>query len=106
MRYVKSTYRGFEALIATIGGIIAFAASSFVVFIGSFTQALTISLGTISIIGSVFGILAGWYSFKDPKVAGVLLIISSILVLFGSSIFGLLGAVLILIAGILDLFRN
>lgn len=106
MRYTKSVYRGFEAILATIGGIIAFAASSFVVFIGSFTQALTISLGTISIIGSVIGIIAGWYSFKDPKVAGVILIIAAILVLFGSSIFGLVGAILILIAGILDLFRN
>ncbi len=106
MRYTKSVYRGFEAILATIGGIIAFAASSFVVFIGSFTQALTISLGTISIIGSVIGIIAGWYSFKDSKVAGVILIIAAILVLFGSSIFGLVGAILILIAGILDLFRN
>lgn len=106
MRYTKSVYRGFEAILATIGGIIAFAASSFVIFIGSFTEALTLSLGTVSIIGAVLGILAGWYSFRDDKVAGVVLIISAILVLFGSSIFGLIGAVFLLVAGILDLFRN
>lgn len=106
MRYKKTVYRGLEALIATVGGIIAFAASAFVIFIGSFTTLATLGLGTVSIIGSILAILFGFFSFKNPEIAGVGLVISSILVLFGSSIFGMIGAILILIAGILDLFRK
>lgn len=106
MYYRKEAYRGFEAIVATIGGFIAFAASAFVIFVGSFTTYLTLGLGAVSIIGSVLAIIFGWLSFKNAEVAGIGLVISSILVLFGSSIFGILGAILILIAGILDLFRH
>ncbi|MDO5848489.1 MAG: hypothetical protein Q4P18_03050 [Methanobrevibacter sp.] len=106
MYYRKRVYRGLEASIATIGGFIAFVASAFVLFIGSFTTPLTLSLGTVSLVGSVLAIIFGWVSFKNSQIAGVALIISSILVILGSSVFGLIGAILILIAGILDLFRN
>lgn len=106
MRYKRTAYRGFEAILATIGGIIALIASTMAIFSGNFTELLTLSVGTVSIAGSIIGILAGWYSFKDEKIAGVVLIISSILALLGPSTFGMLGAILILIAGIMDLFRN
>lgn len=106
MRRKRSVYRGFEAILATVGGLISFATNYLILFSGNFTEFTTLGFGAISLIGSIFGITSAWYSFRDAKIAGVALIISSILVLFDSSIYGTIGAILILMAGISDLFRD
>ena len=74
--------------------------SSFILLIGSFGFGATSFLGIIATLGSFLGIFASIHVFKDSDVGGFLFIVSAILVLLGSTFFGVLGALLLLVAGI------
>ncbi|KYC63310.1 MAG: DUF4064 domain-containing protein [Heyndrickxia coagulans] len=71
-------------------------------------QALGWGIAVVLIIGTVIGIVAAVQlrNNKRPKLSGILLIIDALLVFFFTVGFGVLPALLYLIAGILSLVRK
>ncbi|WP_026685071.1 DUF4064 domain-containing protein [Heyndrickxia coagulans] len=71
-------------------------------------QALGWGIAVVLIIGTVIGIVAAVQlrNNKRPKLSGILLIIGALLVFFFTVGFGVLPALLYLIAGILSLVRK
>lgn len=106
MQRKKSVSRIFELIVGGVGSLISLASSSFILLIGSFGFGATSFLGLIATIGSFLGIFASIHVFKDSDVGGFLFIISAILVLLGSTFFGVFGALLLLVAGMSALFRK
>ena len=96
MQRRKSVSRIFELIVGGLGALVSLVSSSFILLIGSF------GFGA----GSFLGIFASIHVFKDSDVGGFLFIVSAILVLLGSTFFGVLGALLLLVAGISALFRK
>jgi len=89
MQRRKSVSRIFELIVGGLGALISLVSSSFILLIGSFGFGATSFLGLIA-----------------TDVGGFLFIVSAILVLLGSTFFGVLGAVLLLVAGMSALFRK
>ena len=104
MQRKKSVSRIFELIVGGAGALISLVSTSFILLTGSFGA--TSFLGLIATIGSFLGIFAAIHVFKDSDVGGFLFIVSAILVLLGSTFFGVLGALLLLVAGIYALFRK
>lgn len=63
-------------------------------------------LGLSSILASVVGIMGAIYVTHNAKWGGIILIISSIWLLISISFFGVLGFILLLIAGLVAIFRK
>jgi hypothetical protein len=63
-------------------------------------------LGVSALLASVVGIIAAIYVTKNPKWGGIILVISSIWLLISISLFGVLGFILLLIAGLVAIFRK
>lgn len=107
MQRRKSVSRIFELIVGGLGALVSLVSSSFILLIGSFGFGATSFLGLIATLGSFLGIFASIHVvFKDSDVGGFLFIVSAILVLLGSTFFGVLGALLLLVAGISALFRK
>ena len=104
MQRKKSVSRIFELIVGGAGALISLVSTAFILLTGSFGA--TSFLGLIATIGSFLGIFAAIHVFKDSDVGGFLFIVSAILVLLGSTFFGVLGALLLLVAGIYALFRK
>ena len=100
MQRRKSVSRIFELIVGGLGALVSLVSSSFILLIGSFGFGATSFLGLIATLGSFLGIFASIHVFKDSDVGGFLFIVSAILVLLGSTFFGVLGALLLLVAGI------
>ena len=100
MQRRKSVSRIFELIVGGLGALVSLVSSSFILLIGSFGFGATSFLGLIATLGSFLGI------FASIHVGGFLFIVSAILVLLGSTFFGVLGALLLLVAGISALFRK
>ena len=99
MQRRKSVSRIFELIVGGLGALVSLVSSSFILLIGSFGFGATSFLGLIATLGSFLGIFASIHVFKDSDVGGFL-------VLLGSTFFGVLGALLLLVAGISALFRK
>lgn len=91
--------RTIELALGTIGGI-------FGLIGGVFALLFIPELGFSAILASVTGILGAIYVMRNPKRGGLILIISSVWLLFSISFFGVLGFILLLIAGLVALFRK
>ncbi|NYB53064.1 MAG: hypothetical protein HVN35_10980 [Methanobacteriaceae archaeon] len=63
-------------------------------------------LGVSAILASIVGIIAAIYVTRNPKWGGIILIISAIWLLISISLFGVLGCILIFIAGLVALVRK
>lgn len=106
MQRRKSVSRIFELIVGGAGSCISLASTSFILWVKNFGFEPTSFLGIIAIIGSFAGIFASIHVFKDSDVAGFLFIVSAILVLLDSTVYGVIGALLLLVAGISALFRK
>lgn len=106
MRGIETTSRTIELIIGCIGGFIGLISCSLFLLIGSFGSTGTWTLGTIAMVGSLLGLISSVYVLYNNQVAGILLIISTILVIIGAPIVGVVSALFLLIAGILALFRK
>ncbi|WP_299525480.1 hypothetical protein [uncultured Methanobrevibacter sp.] len=107
MQRRRSVSRIFELIVGGLGSLISLFSSSFILLIGNFGFEATSFLGIVAIIGSFLGIFASIHVFKDSDVGGFLFIVSTILVLIGfTSSYGVVGALLLLVAGISALFRK
>ncbi len=106
MRYTETTSRTLELLLVIVGGFISLIASLYLIFGGILTDGVEIGLSVISIIGSLLAIYLVFYIEKYEEKVGPLLIIATIMILFGFSAWDILGAILVLIAGISVMFRK
>ena len=106
MQRKKSVSRMFELIVGGAGALIGLSSTSFILYVEGLGWGATSFLGFIAIIGSFLGIFAAVHVFKDNDVGGFLFIVSAILVLIGSSSFGVFGALLLLVAGVSALFRK
>ena len=106
MKRVKKISRTFEMLIGIIGSVIGIFSGSFLIFIENLGQVHTPFLGIVAIIASILGIASSYHVRKNPEMAGVGFIISTMFVIVGSSYINILSAVFLLIAGVSALFRK
>ena len=105
--------RTIEMVLGILGGVFGLIGAIIAFFIGSLGSAFAVTgssdvtvLGASAFLASIVGIVGAVYVTKDPKIGGIILIISAIWLLISISLFGLLGAVLLGIAGVIALIRN
>jgi hypothetical protein len=95
----EKTSRTIELALGVVGGI-------FGLFGGIFALLFIPELGLSAILASVIGIIGAIYVTRNARWGGIILIISSIWLLISISFFGVLGFILLLIAGLVALFRK
>ena len=100
-----------EFVLGLLGGIFGFIPSVLALGIGSlaagFGGGIQIAgMGLLAILASIMGIVGAAVSGGNPKVGGVLMIISAVLGLIGVSFFYLLSAVLLFVGGIMALIKK
>ena len=105
--------RTIEMVLGILGGVFGLIGAIIAFFIVSLGSAFAVTgssdvtvLGASAFLASIVGIVGAVYVTKDPKIGGIILIISAIWLLISISLFGLLGAVLLGIAGVIALIRN
>lgn len=64
------------------------------------------ALGLSAILASVLGIFGAIYVTKNPKWGGIILVVSSVWLLVSISLFGVIGFILLLIAGLVAILRK
>ena len=106
MKRIKSISRLFEQILGLIGSFLSIISGSFILFIESGGHQGNSTVAVLAIIGSLLGFLSTFYVNRDVEAAGVGFIIAAILILMGTPRLGILGSLLILIAGISALFRK
>ena len=95
----EKTSRTIELVLGIIGGIFG--------LIGGVIGLIFVpELGFSAILASIVGIVGAIYVTKNPKWGGIILIMSSIWLLISISYFGALGFILILLAGLVAIFRK
>ena len=105
--------RTIEMVLGILGGVFGLIGAIIAFFIGSLGSAFAVTgssdvtvLGASAFLASIVGIVGAVYVTKDPKIGGIILIISAIWLLISISVFGVLGAVLLGIAGLIALIRK
>ena len=91
--------RSIELALGIAGGI-------FGLFGGIFALLFIHELGFSAILASVVGIIGSIYVTRNHNWGGIIQIISSIWLLISISFFGVLGFILLLIAGLVAIFRK
>lgn len=102
---VETTSRTVELVLGILGGIFGLLGGIIAVMFGIFASEIT-GLGISAILASIVGLAGAVYVLKNPKWGGIILIISAVWLLISISLFGVLGAVLLGIGGILALLRK
>lgn len=106
MKKIKSTSRTFEQILGVLGSFISIISGSFIMFLQSGGLQGNSFIAVLSIIGALLGFASAFYVDKDLEFAGVGFIVAAILVLMGTPRLGILGSLLILVAGMSALFRK
>ena len=106
MKRIKTTSRLFEQILGIVGSFLAIISGSFIIFIESFGTQGNSFIAILAIIGAILGFLSSYYVNKDLEYAGVGFISSAVLILLGTPGWGVLGSLLIMVAGISALFRK
>lgn len=101
----SKTSRTIELALGISGGVFGLIGGIFALLF-SFFVSDALSLGISAVLASIVGIVGAIYVTKNPRWGGIILIISAIWLLISISLFGLLGAILLLIAGIVALVRK
>jgi len=111
-RTEKNISRTTETVLSIIGGVAGLIVGTILIF-----TAFTINyyepgfwlmlLGIISVTGGAIGVVSGAIFENDTQIANILAIVASILCLIGGVvILGIVGFILLLIAGILGFVRK
>ena len=98
--------RNFEMLVGIIGSVIAICTGSFLIFIEHVEINNAPLFGVIAVLAAVLGFISSYYVRKDSEAAGIGFIIAAILCILGAHYLNVMGAVMLLAAGISALFRN
>lgn len=107
MSEVQSKSRTAELVLGIIGGIFALIGATAALFLGAgFNVDSAISGGLFSILFSIIAIVAVVFISKNPKIVSIILILSALVIFITVGLFGFLGAILILIAGVLGIVKK
>ncbi|WP_102027124.1 DUF4064 domain-containing protein [Salirhabdus sp. Marseille-P4669] len=106
-----NTARITEFILGLIGGIFGVLSSILAMFVGSidavFTGSTTVSsLGVSALFASIVGIIGSVVVKKRDKLGGILMIVSAIWGIISISLFYILSFVLLLMAGLMGVFRK
>jgi hypothetical protein len=102
---VPKTSRTIELVLGIIGGIFGLLGGIAAVMVGIFAADVA-GLGISAILASIVGLIGAVFVIKNVKWGGIVLIISAVWLLISVSLFGILGAVFLGLAGILALVRK
>ena len=106
MRITKTTSRKFEKIVGCIGSVCGiFSSLILFIFNGVGFSSMTF-LGFLAIIGSILGFLASYFVEDRVDGAGFIFVVAAICLVLHSGTLGIIGAILLLIAGISALFRK
>lgn len=97
--------RTLESILAILGGFISLIACLYLIC-GGFLTDIKVGLSIISIAGSVLAFYAVHYIEDYKKGTIPLLLIATIMILFGFSPWNIFGAFLVLIAAIFLIIKN
>lgn len=97
--------RTLEIVLAIIGGIFGLLGGVFALIFSAFAPSVGV-LGVSAILASIVGLIGGIYVSSNAKYGGIILIISAIWLLISISAFGVLGSVLLGVAGLAALLRK
>lgn len=106
MKRIKTTSRLFEQLLGIFGSFLSIISGTFIIFIESGGHQGNSFIAILAIIGALLGFVCSFYVERDLEYAGVGFIFAAILILIGTPQLGILGSMLLLIAGISALFRK
>ncbi|MDP1553153.1 MAG: hypothetical protein Q8M06_09085 [Methanobacteriaceae archaeon] len=106
MTEIKETSRTIELLLGIIGGIFGLLGGIFAVLFGSIAAADIVILGISAILASIIGIVGSIYVTRNAKIGGIILIVSAVWLLISISLFGVMGSILLGIAGLVALLRK
>lgn len=100
-----------EFVLGLIGGIFGFGGAFFALFFGAVDQAVNGSsqvgsLGWSALLASIVGIIGSVIVRSKAKVGGAIMLISAIWGIISISLFYVLPGLLLLIAGLMGLFRK
>lgn len=101
-----------EKVLGIIGGILGMFGGIFALFLGGVGTALNGDsgglggLGILAFVFSILGIVTATLVSSKPKIAGWGLIISAVGIFISISLFGIIPAILFLIAGIMTLIKK
>ena len=101
----KKTSRTVELILGIIGGIFGLIGGVFALMFSAFAPSVG-SLGISAVLASIVGIIAAAYVMQNAKWGGIILILSAVWLLISISVFGVLGAVLLGLAGLLAIIRK
>lgn len=97
--------RTIELSLGILGGVFGLLGGIFAIFMGAFASDLAM-LGFSAILASIIGIIGAVLVLKNPKYAGIVLIISGVWLLLSISFAGVIGAVFLVLSGVLAIFRK
>jgi hypothetical protein len=101
----KETSRTIELILGILGGIFGLLGGIFALMFSVFATDIA-TLGISAVLASIVGLVGTVFVLKNAKWGGIILVISAIWLLISISLFGIIGAVLLGLAGILAIFRK
>jgi ribosomal protein L40E len=102
---LKKTSRTVELVLGIIGGIFGLLGGVFALMFSAFAPSVG-GLGASAVLASIVGIVGAAYVMQNAKWGGIILILSAVWLLISISLFGVLGAVLLGLAGLLAVLRK
>jgi hypothetical protein len=99
------TSRTLELILGILGGVFGLLGGVFALIFSAFEPSL-FGLGVSAVVASIVGLVGAIYVTQNAKYGGIILIISAVWLLISISAFGVLGAVLLGIAGLSALIRK
>ena len=97
--------RTLELVLGILGGVFGLLGGVFALIFSAFAPSVGV-LGFSAILASIAGLIGAIFVSSNPKYGGIILIISAVWLLISISAFGILGAVLLGVAGLVALIRN
>ena len=105
MKRIKTISRYFEQILGVAGSFLSIISGSFILLIQSGGLEGNSFIALLAIAGAFLGFASSFFIKRDLEYAGVGFIVAAMLVLVGTS-HGIVGALLLLAAGISALFRK
>jgi hypothetical protein len=99
------TSRTLELILGILGGVFGLLGGVFALIFSAFEPSV-FGLGVSAVVASIVGLVGAIYVTQNAKYGGIILIISAVWLLISISAFGVLGAVLLGIAGFSALIRK
>lgn len=102
----NETSRTLELVLGIIGAIFGLLGGVFAIMLSHLEEAEIFALGISALLASIVGIVGSVYVKNNAKTGGIILIISAIWLLISISAYGILGFILLGIAGLIALIRK